>query len=186
MDSGYNFTYICDAYQCNLLCYTNACNNVASFICSDSTPNCILIVGCEASVKNDMCQEGYGYDIPEWISQYNGGISDRILPKISDNYYLPLIENKLLITHDICDKSKTNAINCDDFENCSNFNNLTNLNVSICCTGKDSCRSVPNITTIMNNPENTIPIICAGVDSCTSIGIVKAASGMLYSVWVIV
>ena len=179
MDSGHNFTYICNTQQCYLNCYTNGCNNVASFICGDSNPSCTLSVGCRHSVKNDLCQEGYGYDIPEWISQYNGGISDRIFPKISDNYYLPLIKNKLLITNEICDKSKTKAINCDDFENCSNFNNLTNLNVSICCTGEDSCIKVPNIATIMNNPESTIPIICAGVGSCDSIDMIKAESGMV-------
>ena len=108
-NSGHNVTIICgDGKECEIHCKGDGCNGVTTR-CSNNTGenNCTFSVNCAAytgsySFKNELCPDGLQ------LSSFMFEIPSLIDLKFST------YENSV----DLCNSSKTNAINCGDYGEC--------------------------------------------------------------------
>ena len=158
--SGYNATIYCDTdNSCNIKCYSNGCDNLSLQCINGNDSSCIFYKDCRyAQYDENNCPSGYkiiSADFDEMPSILN------VTSAVSSlkNSYSP------------CNKSYVNCVDYNDSQlACNGFIDTTLDNPSsICCTGYQSCKSVNNITAVVDNTTTgykPAAIRCDGYQSC--------------------
>ena len=120
--SATNVTILCgEDANCNIACYSNACNQIKRFACLHVSGNCVLNIDCSNAEESTFCLKEYG--------SYSIGL----IGLLDDYSNYSVINYTYLLTPDIPNSIK--------MTNYNNSFNVYNLNSTIVCGDSNGCYS---------------------------------------------